>query len=72
MLVLSRKKDEQIVIEVNGQLVRVQVMAVDGKKVRLGINAPEEIGIYRAEIWRRKAEFAADAPVICSAVCEEK
>ncbi len=62
MLVLSRKVDEQIVITINNQLVRVKVIAIDGNKIRLGICAPDEVSIHREEVWQRKAQFADHAP----------
>lgn len=58
MLVLSRKKDEQIILSVNGQQVYVRVLQIDGNKVRLGIDAPPEIAVHREEVWRRHMEFA--------------
>ncbi len=60
MLVLSRKKDEQIVVTINGQLVRVRVLQIDGNKVRLGIDAPPEIAVHREEVWKRQTEFMDD------------
>ena len=50
MLVLSRKVGEQIVI---GQGVTVAVLEVNGQRVRLGIVAPNEVPIHRAEIIQR-------------------
>ena len=47
MLVLSRKKDEQIVI---GDDVTVMVVAIEGDKVRLGIDAPHDIPVHRKEV----------------------
>ena len=47
MLVLSRKLGESIQV---GPDVTVTVLAVEGNKVRLGITAPEEIPIWRAEL----------------------
>lgn len=47
MLVLSRKTDEEIVI---GSNVTVKVLRVQGNRVYLGIDAPDEVGIRRAEI----------------------
>jgi carbon storage regulator len=47
MLVLSRRVGEAIVI---GDGTKVTVLAVDGQRVRLGIDAPEEIGIRREEL----------------------
>jgi len=47
MLVLSRKKDESIVI--NGSIV-VTVVEVRGDKVRLGIVAPRDVSVHRSEV----------------------
>lgn len=63
MLVLSRKKDEQIVLTVNGQTIRVCVLQIDGNKVRLGFQAPPEVSVHREEVWQRRAEFAEVAPL---------
>ena len=48
MLVLSRKKNESIVIDGN---IVVTVVEVRGDKVRLGIEAPREIEIHRSEVF---------------------
>jgi carbon storage regulator len=58
MLVLSRKKDESIIISVGEQTVQVRVLSMAGGKVRLGIEAAEEVTIHRSEVWRRRCEFA--------------
>lgn len=47
MLVLSRKKNESIVINDN---IVITVVEVHGDKVRLGIQAPREIPIHRSEV----------------------
>lgn len=47
MLVLSRKRDESIVIDEN---IVVTVIEVRGDKVRLGIQAPRDVPIHRSEI----------------------
>ncbi|MDA0835025.1 MAG: carbon storage regulator CsrA [Planctomycetota bacterium] len=47
MLVLSRKKNESIVIDEN---IVITVVEVRGDKVRLGIQAPKEVPIHRSEI----------------------
>lgn len=47
MLVLSRMKDEEIVI---GGEITVRVLEVRGNKVRLGIEAPDDVSINRKEI----------------------
>ncbi len=47
MLVLSRKKNESIIID--DQIV-ITVVEIRGDKVRLGIQAPREIPVHRSEI----------------------
>ena len=47
MLVLSRKRNESVVI--NDQIV-VTVIEVRGDKVRLGIQAPRDVPIHRSEV----------------------
>jgi|TARA_R110000787_G_scaffold57262_1_gene130958 carbon storage regulator len=47
MLVLSRKKDESVIIDGN---IQVTIIEVRGDKVRLGIKAPREIPVHREEI----------------------
>lgn len=48
MLVLSRKKDEEIII---GDNIRLVVIEICGDKVRLGIDAPKEISVHRLEVY---------------------
>ena len=48
MLVLSRKKDETIII---GDDVKITIVDVRGDKVRLGIEAPNEVPVHRREVW---------------------
>lgn len=48
MLVLSRQKDESIMI---GDEVEITIVDVRGDKVRLGINAPRNIAVHRKEIF---------------------
>lgn len=48
MLVLSRKKNESIVI---GQDVTITVVDIRGDKVRLGIEAPKEVPVHRQEVF---------------------
>ena len=47
MLVLTRKLSESIIIDEN---IQVQVLSVQGSRVRLGITAPRGISIIRSEI----------------------
>ncbi len=59
MLVLSRQRDESIMI---GDDVEITIVDVRGDKVRLGINAPKHIPVHRREIYdaiqKEKAEKA--------------
>ena len=48
MLVLTRKSNQSIMI---GDDVEVSVLAVSGEKVRIGIQAPQEIPVFRKEIY---------------------
>ncbi len=48
MLVLSRQKEESIMI---GDNIEITIVDVRGDKVRLGINAPKEISVHRREIF---------------------
>jgi carbon storage regulator len=66
MLVLSRKKDEKIVI---GDNITVMVIEIRGDKVRLGIEAPKEITVHRQEVYDaikreqvEKRDISIDAP----------
>ncbi len=61
MLVLTRKPGEDLVIAEN---IRVRIMGVSGKHVRIGIEAPEEVTVFRGEVIDRIAEenrLAAEA-----------
>ncbi len=48
MLVLSRQRDESIVI---GDNIVITIVDIRGDKVRLGINAPAEIPVHRQEVY---------------------
>ena len=48
MLVLSRKKNEKIVIDEN---IIITIVEVRGDKVRLGIEAPRDVPIHRSEVY---------------------
>jgi len=59
MLVLSRQRDETIMI---GDEVQVTVVDIRGDKVRLGITAPPHIAVHRKEVYEAiKREKAAQA-----------
>ena len=48
MLVLSRQKDESIMV---GDEVEITIVDVRGDKVRLGISAPRSIAVHRKEVY---------------------
>ncbi len=48
MLVLTRKINQSIMI---GDDVEITVLAVSKDKIRLGISAPREIGVFRKEVY---------------------
>lgn len=61
MLVLSRQRDESIII---GDDIVITVVDIRGDKVRLGIQAPSEIPVHREEIYdliKKEAEQNAQA-----------
>ena len=58
MLVLSRKVDQSLRI---GDEVRVTVVAVSGQGVRIAVEAPSEVPIYREELYERIAEANREA-----------
>jgi len=61
MLVLSRQRDESIII---GDDIEITIVDVRGDKVRLGITAPKEISVHRREVYeaiqREKAAKEAE------------
>jgi carbon storage regulator len=62
MLVLSRKVHETIIIN---DKIRITVIRVSGNRVRLGVEAPETVNVYREELLGSGdagREVAPDAP----------
>lgn len=58
MLVLTRKPGEELII---GDDVRVRIIEVLGQRVRIGITAPRDVSIHRAEVYRSIIEFDRSA-----------
>jgi len=64
MLVLTRKKDEQLVIRLGEEAVCVHVLELNGCRVRIGITAPRSVSNLREKVARRDqaAQEALGAP----------
>ena len=69
MLVLSRQRDETIMI---GDDIEVTVVDIRGDKVRLGINAPKEISVHRKEVYdaiRRDDKGSIETHYVIAVYC---
>lgn len=49
MLVLSRKKEEVIIIN---DVIRIKIVDIGNDAIKLGIDAPKNVKIYREEVWK--------------------
>ena len=58
MLALSRKKNEALVINNN---VEITILDIKGDQVKIGINAPKEVPVYRKEVYLQIQEANEDA-----------
>jgi len=65
MLILSRKVDERVII---GDDIKISIVEIRGDQVRIGIDAPKKVKVFREEVYTAiKAENKAalkSAPVI--------
>jgi carbon storage regulator len=48
MLVLTRKKEQSIVVNDN---IEITILSIEGDQVRIGINAPKNVSIHRKEVF---------------------
>lgn len=55
MLILSRNETQSIII---GDDIKITVLGINGKQVRIGIEAPDDIPVNREEIYIRKQKKA--------------
>jgi len=73
MLVLSRQKDESIMV---GDNVEITIVDVRGDKVRLGINAPKNIAVHRREVYdaiqREKKDTSSEKEAVEKPKTEEE
>lgn len=56
MLVLSRKRNEKVVIPIKEGVIECVVVEIRGDKVRLGWQAPKEIPVHREEVFKAIAK----------------
>jgi carbon storage regulator len=74
MLVLTRKSNQSIMI---GDNIQVSVLSVMGEKVRIGIQAPQDVPVFRTEIYleihggEREAPAEGAADGVASAPAQE-
>ena len=68
MLVLTRRHGESVRI---GSDVRVTVVASTGGQVRIAIDAPDEVGIFREEIFERVASANVEAASMTTSMVSE-
>ncbi len=62
MLVLSRQRDETIII---GDNIEITVVDIRGEKVRLGINAPRQVQVHRKEIYSAITRENTQSTQVC-------
>lgn len=59
MLVLSRKKNESIIL---GDDITITVVEIRGDKVRLGVEAPRELSVHRNEVYEAIRRHQQETP----------
>jgi len=68
MLVLSRKKDESIMI---GDQIELKILSVDGDQVKLGIVAPKSVKVYRTEVYESIQQQNKEALNVSKSLIEQ-
>lgn len=54
MLILMRRKDEQLIIDTGNEVIEVKILETFNNQVRLGISAPNHVQVDREEVYLRK------------------
>ncbi|HBO37807.1 MAG TPA: carbon storage regulator [Pasteurellaceae bacterium] len=57
MLILTRKVGESLLI---GDDISITILNVRGNQVKIGVNAPKDVSVYREEIYQRIKQAEAD------------
>ncbi len=63
MLILTRRKDQKIIID---ERIEVAIVDIKGDQVKLGIDAPKDVTVFRSEVFQAIQEenrVAASAPI---------
>jgi carbon storage regulator len=68
MLVLTRKSNEDVVIQLGNNLVRVRVLDAANGRVRLGIDAPRDVAVHREEVWNCIRQWNEAGSAVDSAI----
>ncbi|MBG9454819.1 carbon storage regulator CsrA [Lysinibacillus sphaericus] len=68
MLVLSRKKDESIMI---GDQIEIKILAVDGEQIKIGIVAPKTVKVHRSEVFEAIQAQNKEALSVSSSFLEQ-
>ncbi|MDP7162780.1 MAG: carbon storage regulator CsrA [Phycisphaerae bacterium] len=71
MLVLSRQRDQSIII---GDDIEITIVDVRGEKVRLGISAPSHVPVHRKEVYEaiKREQEAANGDTYVKSLAKEK
>jgi carbon storage regulator len=72
MLVLTRKKNESLIIAGD---IEIEILAIDGEQVKIGIKAPKDVDIHRKEVYlaiQKANKDAAQQPLSLAALDQLK
>ena len=56
MLILTRKPGESIILDGG---IKITVAGIQGNQIRIGIEAPKEVKVYREEVLERMSDYCA-------------